>query len=209
MKKLVIVAAVLVAVSAPMAHAATTASKSKGKSTAGSPYIMASAKQTQTLKIIAIDKDKRIVTLLSAAGDTVDVKCGKEVRNFNKLAVGDDVKTTYSESYSIHVEQGGEAGETKEVATSRAPVGGTPEAAIYETRQVSAKVDAVDKAKGTVTLATMSGEKFTITPQNKANLDKLAVGNTVVVTERIGNAISVSKPGASTAKSSSKSKKKS
>jgi hypothetical protein len=200
MKKQLILAAALIAVSAPIAHAADKATTSTTASA-----IMASARATQTLKIVAIDKDKRLVTLTTAGGDTVMVKCGSEVRNFNKLAVGDDVKTTYTESYAIRVEQGGEAGETKEVATSRAPVGGTPEAARYETREVTAKVDAVDKTAGTVTFSTMTGEKFTVTPQNKASLDKVQVGNTVVVTERVGNAISVSKPSAAK-KSSSKKK---
>jgi hypothetical protein len=206
MKTMFILAALLIAAS-PMS--ASSQEKSQGKA-AGSPYILASARMTQKLKIVAIDKDTRVVTLLSDAGDTVDVKCGPEVRNFAQLAVGDTVKTTYSESYSIHVEEGGEAEQTKEVATSRAPEGGTPGASSYETRTVKAKIDSIDKTKGTVTLATMTGEKFTVTPQNKANLDKVAVGNTVVVTEQVGNVISVSKPSAakkSSTKSSTKKKK--
>lgn len=204
MKKLWIVAAILVAASTPTAHAA---GKPQGKAT-GSPFIMASARTTETLKIIAIDKPKRMVTLVGEYDDTLDVHCGPEVRNFAQLAVGDEVKTTYTESYSIHVEKEGEAEETNEVAESRAKVGAQPGASRYETRTVKAKIEAIDKAKGTVTLATPAGEKFTVTPQNKANLDKVEVGNVVVVTERTGNAISVSKPGAATKPASSAAKKK-
>jgi len=186
MKALLLAVAVLIAAS-PMS------ARAQGKS-ATTPIISASSKSTETLKIIAINKSKRIVTLTSAAGDTLDVKCGSEVRNFNQLAVGDEVVTTYTESYSIHVEEGGEAEETNEKVVARAKVGAKPGASTYETRVVKAKIDAIDKAKGTVTLATMTGEKFTVVPRNKANLDKVQVGNTVVVTERVGNAISVNKP---------------
>ena len=204
MRKFLLVAAILIAATPFAAHAA---GKPQGKAT-GSPYILASARTTETLKIIAIDKPNRVVTLLSGGGDTVDVKCGSEVRNFKQLAVGDEVKTTYSEQYSIHVEKEGEAEETKETATSRAKEGAKPGASVYETKTVKAKIDSIDKAKGTVTLATMTGEKFTVTPRNKANLDKVEVGNTVVVTEQIGHAISVNKPGAATTKKASSSKKK-
>lgn len=190
MRKLLIIAAVVIAAS-PLA--ARAEDKPEGKA-AGSPYIMASSRMTETLKIIGIDKDTRVVTLVSADADTMAIKCGPEVRNFAQLAVGDEVKTTYSESYSIHVEKEGEPEETSETATSRAALGATPGAAVYETKVVKAKIDAIDKTKGTVTLATESGEKFTVTPENKANLEKVEVGNLVVVTSQVGHVISVNKP---------------
>jgi hypothetical protein len=202
MRKFLIIAAFVIAASPLAAHAQE---KSEAKAT-GSPVIMASARTTETLKILAIDKATRVVTLKSEDGDTIAVKCGPEVRNFGQLAVGDEVKTTYSESYSIHVEKEGEAEEVNEVATSRAALGAKPGASVYETKIIKAKIDAIDKTKGTVTLATMTGEKFTVTAKNKANLDKVEVGNTVVVTARTGSVISVNKPGA--AKSASTSKKK-
>jgi hypothetical protein len=202
MRRLLIVAAVVIAASPLVAHAA---GKPQGKAT-GSPYILASARITETLNIIHIDKKTRVVTLVSAGGDTIPVECGPEVKNFGQLAVGDEVKTTYSESYSIHIEKEGEAEATKEVEKSQAAVGAKPGASVYETTIVKAKIDSIDKAKGTVTLATMTGEKFTVTPQNKANLEKVEVGNTVVVTEKIGHAISVNKPGATKPASASKKK---
>lgn len=206
MKRFVFVAALLIAATPLVAHAQ---GKPQGKAT-GSPYIMASSKTTEKLTILAIDKPTRVVTLTSAGGDTLAVKCGSEVRNFGQLAVGDVVTTTYTESYSIHVEKEGEAEETSETASSRAAVGAKPGASVYETRTVKAKIDAIDKTAGTVTLATASGEKFTVTPRSKANLDKVAVGNTVVVTSRTGSIVSVDKPGAAkkSSNSSSASKKK-
>jgi len=202
MKSLLLLVAILVAGSPMVARA---------QKTTNLPVINASSRETETLKIIAINKPHRIVTLVGAQGDTVDVECGPEVRNFKQLAVGDEVKATYTESYSIHVQKGGEVEETTEISGGRAPVGGTPGMSLHETHVMKAKIEAIDKTKGTVTISTLAGNRFTVTPQNKGQLNNVAVGDLIVVTEKVGHAISVSKPGATkttTTKKSSTTKKK-
>ena len=200
MKLLLLLVAVLVAASPMVARA---------QKTTNLPAMSASSRETETLKIIAIDKPHRIVTLVGANGDTVDVECGPEIRNFKQLAVGDEVKATYTESYSIHVQKGGEVEETTEITGGRAPVGGTPGMSMHETHVMKAKIEAIDKTKGTVTISTLAGNRFTVTPQNKGQLNNVAVGDLIVVTEKVGHAISVSKPGAkSTTKHTSSTKKK-
>ena len=182
----------LLALAAALVLAAPMTARAEEKS--GSPSFHASASETHNFKILAIDKANRIVTLVSETGDTVGVKCGKEVRNFPQLRVGDDVVTKYTESYTIHVEPKGEFEDTKETAMARAKEGGTPGANIVETRRVSAKITDINKTKGTVTFQTMSGESFTVKPQNPNNLNKVEVGNYIVATQQLGHAISVSKP---------------
>jgi hypothetical protein len=119
------------------------------------------------------------------------------------------VKATYTESYSIHVQKGGEVEETTEISGGRAPVGGTPGMSLHETHVMKAKIEAIDKTKGTVTISTLAGNRFTVTPQNKGQLNNVAVGDLIVVTEKVGHAISVNKPSAkSTIKSASSTKKK-
>jgi hypothetical protein len=172
---------------------------------ATTPSFSAMAKETRTAKIIAIDKDKRLVTLVgSAHGDTLDVECGEEVKNFAQLKVGDEVKSTYTESFTIHVEGSGEPEATSETMTSHAKPGEMPAASITERATAKATIKAIDKAKGTATLQTLSGEEFTVTADHKENLDKVQVGNAVVVTYTVAHAISVSKP--KPAKAASKSK---
>jgi hypothetical protein len=168
------------------------------------PSFTAMAKETKTFKIIAIDKSTRVVTVLAPKGDTLDVECGEEVKNFAQLKVGDEVKTTYTESFTIHVEGSGEAEASSETMTSRAKPGEMPSASITERATAKATIKAIDKAKGTATLQAMNGEQFTVTADDKANLEKVQVGNVVVVTYTVGHAISVSKP--KPAKTSSKSK---
>jgi hypothetical protein len=107
--------------------------------------------------------------------------------------VGDEVQTTYTETVTIHVEGAGELEATSETMTSQAKAGEMPAASITERMTAKATIKEIDKTKGTVTLQPMDGEPFSVTAENKANLDKVQVGNVVVVTYTVGHAVSVSK----------------
>lgn len=183
--------ATLLALALPIA-----ASAQEGAS-ASKPAFSAMVKETKKFTLTAIDKPGRVVTIKSASGDTISIECGPEVKNFAQLKVGDVVKTTYTEALTIHVEGAGEPEATSETMTSQAKVGEMPAAGIMERTTVKAKITAIDKTKGTATLQTMSGEHFTVTADDKANLDKVQVGNAVVVTYTVAHAIAVSKPTAS------------
>jgi hypothetical protein len=161
------------------------------------PTFHATLQDKMNLKIIRIDKDARLVTLQHGATDTLQVVCGPEIKNFDQLAVGDNVSTNYKEELSIRVDPTGSFSETSEHAMSSAKKGASPAASFWEKHEVSAKITAIDKANGTATIQTMKGEKFTVYPDHPENLDKVQVGNFVVVTQTTTRAISVSKPGKS------------
>lgn len=158
------------------------------------PSFTAMAKETRKFTITKIDKAARVVTLKSSKGDTMSVQCGDEVKNFAQLKVNDVVTTVYTETLTIHVEAGGEAGSTSETMTSSAKPGEKPAASMTDRTTVKAKITAVDKEKGTVTLHTMSGETFPVTADDKSNLENVHVGDAVVATYTVGHAISVSTP---------------
>jgi hypothetical protein len=161
---------------------------------AAKPGFSAMVTETRKFTISAIAKADRVVTLKSAKGDTMSVICGDEVKNFAQLAVGDVVQTKYTETLTIHIEGAGEPEATNETMTSQAHPGEKPAASIIDRTTAKAVIKAIDKVKGTATLQTVSGEHFTVEADDKANLDKVQVGNAVVVTYTIGHAISVSKP---------------
>ena len=157
------------------------------------PAFSAMAKETKKFTIAAVDKASRMVTLKKANGDTLSIHCGPEVKNFAQLKVGDEVQTTYTETVTIHVEGAGELEATSETMTSQAKAGEMPAASITERMTAKATIKEIDKTKGTVTLQPMDGEPFSVMAENKANLDKVQVGNVVVVTYTVGHAVSVSK----------------
>jgi dipeptidyl aminopeptidase/acylaminoacyl peptidase len=177
-----------------LALALPIAAHAQEGASAAQPVFSAMAKETKKFSITAIDKPSRVVTLKNAKGDTMSIVCGDEVKNFAQLKVGDEVKTTYTESVTLHLEGAGEAEATSETHTSQAKPGEMPSAGIMERATSKAKITAIDKVKGTATLQTANGEHFTVTADDKANLDKVQVGNTVVLTVTVSHAIAVTKP---------------
>jgi len=191
-----------------LALALPLAARAQQGTSAASPVFSAVVKETRKFTITAVDMPGRVVTVKNAKGDTMSVECGEEVKNFAQLKVGDEVKTVYTESLTLHVEGAGEAEATSETHTSQAKPGEKPSAGIMERTTAKAKITAIDKVKGTATLQTASGEHFTVTADDKANLDKVKVGNAVVVTYTVAHAISVTKPAATKSASTKSSTKK-
>lgn len=169
-------------------------SSSRAQDTASLPTFSATLEDTLVLHITRIEKDARLVTLKNAAGDTLSVVCGPEVKNFDKLKIGDKVQTIYKETLSIRVDKSGEMVETTEQTSSSAKKGDAPAAQFWEKREVKAKIIEIDKPGGTAEIETRSGEKFTVIPDHVENLDKVQVGNFVVVTQTSSRAISVTTP---------------
>ena len=58
--------------------------------------------------VAAIDANTRLVMLKTEDGPTFDVQAGDEVKNFDKVAVGDVVKATYTESVIFKIVPKGE-----------------------------------------------------------------------------------------------------
>lgn len=84
----------------------------------GTPSFAANASNKGPLKheqttsvrgtVTAIDPKTRLVMLKTEDGRTFDVQAGDEVRNFDKVAVGDVVKATYIESVVFQIVPKGE-----------------------------------------------------------------------------------------------------
>ena len=89
----------------------------------------------------AIDPATRMVTLESDAG-LIDVQAGPEVKNFDKLAVGDVVKATYTESLAFKVVPKAETPGGATQSLDRIPGG----AEIGQQSTTSFKVASVDPA---------------------------------------------------------------
>jgi hypothetical protein len=134
--------------------------------------------------ITAIDAKTRTVTLKSEKGEVFDVEAGPEVKQFDKLKVGDVVVATYTASIAARIAAPGEAA-TPGVKES---VTGTPtEGQRKVGHEVTAtlKVEAVDAAHNKVTLGDGAGRSRTIdvvNPKVQERLKTLKVGEMVVVT---------------------------
>jgi hypothetical protein len=159
----------------------------------GKPYFQATEKTTEQATVTRVIAAKRWVTLKGAEGDTVQIECGPEVKNFAQIKVGDLLKITYTEKLTIHVEGPGAAETTSETTTGSAKLGEKPSGSVTEKTEYKAKIASIDKAAGTATLHGYDGEEFVVTPLHPENLSKVAVGDLVVFTHTQAVAASVEK----------------
>jgi len=153
-------------------------------SQSGSPELKASDLVTTTATVEDIDKAKRTVTLKGEGGNTVEVKAGENVKNFDQIKKGDQVKMAYYESAAISIRKPGDPpAATGEKETVLAPeAGGTPGKAVIKTVQVAATVEKIDTQKREVTLKGPEGKSKTVKVKEDAkDLDRLQTGDQVVV----------------------------
>ena len=107
-----------------------------------------------TATITAIDKATRDVTLKGPQGNVVTVTAGPDVKNFDRLKVGDQVDLQYIEALTLQLKKGGgmPVARTEQSATASAKPGESPGGAIGREVTIVANVIAVNPAKQSVTL---------------------------------------------------------
>ncbi|MFA6033062.1 MAG: hypothetical protein WC889_09205 [Myxococcota bacterium] len=148
-----------------------------------------------TCKVMAIDQKSRIVTLKGPAGNVFEVEAGEEVRNLSQVNAGDDVVVRFFEAVSTKVYKAGEApimDKTIEVAT-RAEPGEKPGMKASQEITITATVVEIGTTPPTVVLKGPQGNLVKIYIRDPRVLDKVKVGNEVVINYRSSVAISVEK----------------
>ena len=107
-----------------------------------------------TATITAIDKATRDVTLKGPEGNLLTVTAGQEVKNFDKLKVGDKVDLQYVEALTLELKKGGGliVSRTEKAGAAAAKPGEKPAAGAGRQVTIIADVVAVDAAKQVITL---------------------------------------------------------
>jgi len=131
----------------PSAAAGTLVEKAPGKAAAAQVA-------TVSAKVVALDKDKRLVTLQGPLGNQFRVVAGKEVRNFDQIKVGDELVVTHVEALTLDLKKGGDGirERVESQGAVRAPVGAKPGMAEVNRVSIVANVVAVNARTQTVTL---------------------------------------------------------
>jgi hypothetical protein len=157
MKRIHTLAAAMIALSALVAAPVSAQQPSAAVATAveKGPGMVAGANvATVTAKVVAIDKDKRLVTLQGPLGNQFRVVAGKEVRNFDQVKVGDELVVTHAEALTLELKKGGDGirERVESQGAARAPAGGKPGMAEVNRVSIVGNVVAVNARTQTVTL---------------------------------------------------------
>jgi Cu/Ag efflux protein CusF len=107
-----------------------------------------------TATITAIDKATRDVTLRGPKGNELTVTAGPDIKNFDKLKVGDHVDAKYVEALTLQLVKGGGAkvARTEQAGAVGAKAGAQPGGAVGRQVTIVADVVGVDPATQSVTL---------------------------------------------------------
>jgi hypothetical protein len=155
------VSTALVVVAAALLSAPVTAQT--GGAVVGTAPGKAAIAQTVKVSatITAIDSATRDVTLKGPQGNLMTVTAGPDVKNFDKLKVGDQVDLQYIEALTLELKKGGGlvVGRTEKADAVGAKKGESPGGAVGRQVTIVADVVAVDPAKQVVTL---KGPKQTV-----------------------------------------------
>lgn len=189
MKKVFILAAAFVLV---LSLAAAGAQEKNATGTAERPKVVKERVAVMTATVDAIDLEKRLVTLKGPKGEKKTIAVGPEARNLPQVKVGDLVTVKYYESMAVEVIKPGDAtGAGQSSAIVRAKAGERPGGVATRTATVTATVTAIDKKKGTLTLKGPEGNLVTAKAEDPKNLDKVKVGDDLMITVTEALAISV------------------
>lgn len=151
--------------------------------------------ETVTLKatVEAVDLESRMVTLKTPAGRVFRLHAGKEVVNLPQVQPGDEVVAVYSEAVAVRMAKPGEVRDEYIEGVGRAKPGSKPGAYGVADSTVTAKIVEMDRTRQTVSLRLPDNNLLTVKAMDPANLEKVRVGDTIVITYREALAVSLKK----------------
>ncbi len=148
-----------------------------------------------SVKVVAVDKEKRTLRLLDSDGKEFDVKAGKEVVNFDQIFPDDMVSITVTEELVVGVNESDDTvlqGSAEAVAL--APKGAKPGGIVAGTRVITADIVSIDTTARTATMEFENGEQKTYPVRDDVDLTRYRAGQQVVIQMTEMVAISVKKP---------------
>jgi Cu/Ag efflux protein CusF len=191
-KGLVVVALGILWVFGSIAMAAEKTAPSQTK-----PSLDESNLVTVNATVEKIDLAQRLVTLKGPEGNEFTVKVDPAVKNLPQVKVGDELTVKYYQSLLVRVEDPGKAqkGIKQYQTLATAQPGQKPAGMAVNSVTVNTTIDAIDKAAETVTLKGPKGNTQVVKVRDPANLEKVAVGDHVIITYTEALAVDVAKPG--------------
>ncbi len=150
---------------------------------------------TYTGTIIAIDYTNREVTLRDSQGRIETLHVTKKVLRFNEAKVGDKVTVDYYISFDAEVRP--PTAEEKQTplvelkTVDRSAAGKNPAGDVVRQVRAVATIEAIDRQAKTVTIKGPLGKVYVARVLDASRLDKVEVGDTVVVTFTEAAAVSL------------------
>ena len=134
--------------------------------------------------VIGVDQKHRLLALEGDDGGRVVLPVAAEFRDFERARVGDQVVVSFTQAIAWQVKPSGEGStgmSTRESLSNPKP-GEAPGGTIERALTITARISALDPARGTVTLSGPQGRSETLKVNKPADLETLRVGDLVDIT---------------------------
>jgi hypothetical protein len=139
----------------------------------------------------AVNMVTRIIILRASDGRIFEIYAGPEVANLQQVRVGDEVVALYAESLAVRMAKPGEVRDESSQGFGVATPGSKPGGRVEKETTLTAEIVGIDKTLETARLKLPDGRFRVVKVQDPRNLDKVKVGDTIVVTYTEAYAISV------------------
>jgi hypothetical protein len=150
-----------------------------------------------TATVEALNLDKREMTLKGPLGDSVTVTVDPAVKRLNEVKVGDEVTAKYYVSIAAELREPTEAEKKNPLVIgeqlAKAPKGASPAAGGLKVIRVVATVEGLERPTRLLTLKGPRGNYLTVRARDVNRLEKLRLGDTIVVTFTEALAVAVEK----------------
>src|SRR5688572_16544423 len=152
---------------------------------------------SMTAKVEAVDLEKRELTLKGPLGDVTTVTVDKAVKRLDEVKKGDEVTAKYYVSVAAELRE--PTPEEKEnpimmvTGSAKAPKSADPAAGGLRVIKVVATVEGLQRPTRIVTLKGPRGNYMNVRAKDPKRLEKLHLGDTIVVTFTEALAIAVEK----------------
>ncbi len=162
--------------------------------TSDKPGILEAVITTIEATVESVDYESRKVTLKGPEGNLLTIEVEETVKNLPQVEVGDLLTVEYVEAVSIQIlgkDEAVELGTTGVAVVASAEPGQKPAGVAVEGITIIATIEAIDKDQQLVTLKNADGESRTVKARNPDNLEKVAVGDKVMISYTTALGISV------------------
>lgn len=162
---------------------------------AGMPAAIAVGETRADFTVQSVDPATRMLTLKEADGSMFTCMAGKEVRNFDQIKVGDEVRAVMVDELAVSVRKAGTqpaAGAMDMIAL--APKGAKPGMLMVKSDELTTKILGIDTSKRLLTIEGPAGHDKIIKAAPSVNLAELSKGDDVIVRWTQAMAIDVSAP---------------
>ena len=136
---------------------------------------------TASATVTAVNPATRRITLSAQDGTKATFVAPEEVRNFDRIKVGDRLNATLKEQLVVTVNEGEDPAVTHAAVLAAAPKGAKPGAMVAETFALVATVDAIDTTNRQATLRFKDGQTREVPIRQDVDLSRYNVGDRVVI----------------------------